>query len=96
MFIGRPETATKVLPSLRLRATPSRFESPARADEPATTVYTLPAPLKPRHVVFMLLAVVAVVVAVSVTVAILVERQFTPRAAAPTANRGRTLARSQG
>ena len=78
---GNGDESAAVAP---MRATPSRLESPARADEPAPTVYTLPAPLKPRHVVFMLLAVVAVVVAVSVTVAILVERQFTPRAAAPT------------
>ena len=63
-----------------------RFESPARADEPAKAVYTLPAPLNARYVVLVLLAVVAVMVAVSASVAILVERHFTPHAAAPTSN----------
>jgi len=63
-----------------------RFESPARAEEPAKAVYTLPAPLNARYVVLVLLAVVAVMVAVSASVAILVERHFTPHAAAPTSN----------
>jgi hypothetical protein len=65
----------------------SRIETPTRAGERALATYAVPAvPLHPRHVVFMLLAVLAVAIAVSASVAIFVERQFTPRVATPTTN----------
>jgi hypothetical protein len=57
-----------------------------RADEAVQLAYTPWVPLNSRHVVFMLLAVVAVAIFVSATVAILVERKFTPRPIAPTSN----------
>jgi hypothetical protein len=82
----RPESVPRATAHRAMR-TETVFDTPpsvSTVSAVATEAALPPAPLNARHVVMMLLAVVAVAIAVSATVAIFVERQFAPRTTSST------------